>query len=519
MADGKKLGKGKFGGTKGGNRLGLLAAPEPARGRRSCTVSTTTPSTLPHWKHKKMAEKGKSVAFGEDRPVKEVPPPEWVPLLKSAFWVNGKPDCLKLREQLYKEGRIQIEAAKDIITMCRDLLKKEPNLLNLEAELNVVGDIHGQFYDMLNILNLVGCPTVSEENKYLFLGDYVDRGMFSVEVCLYLFALKINYPDRIWMLRGNHESRLLTSHFNFEIECCKKYNKEVYELFMDCFDYLPLAATVVNDLGKILCMHGGLSPSIKLLEEIDQIDRVMEPPAEGPMCDLLWSDPMDEATAEYLEDDALEAWYAIEYTDNPTRGCGWVFGGQAVDDFLMENDLLTIVRGHEVQTMGYYFHYFMREDTEHPMLITIFSAPNYCDMYGNDAAVLRVTKDAYEVIQAEQVDHPYYLPDLCDAFNYTLPFVFEELNDLCYQVLRLATEGPEPGSEVSEKLQHLGHMIKITHQLRESTEEKVLGEAKEIEAFEQIKDRKERWSKAKNKDEANERNPTAPRKRGRGRTM
>jgi serine/threonine-protein phosphatase 2B catalytic subunit len=71
----------------------------------------------------------------------------------------------------------------------------------------------------------------------------------------------------------------------------------------------------------------------------------MEPPAEGPMCDLIWSDPMDEATAEYLEDDALEAWYAIEYTDNPTRGCGWVFGGQAVDDFLMDNNLLTIVRG------------------------------------------------------------------------------------------------------------------------------------------------------------------------------
>ena len=127
---------------------------------------------------------------------------------------------------------------------------------------------------------------------------------------------------------------------------CKKYNHEVYEALMDCFDFLPLAATVENDQGTILCMHGGLSPSIKSIEEIDQINRVMEPPAEGPMCDLLWSDPMDEATAEYLEDDALEAWYAIEYTDNPQRGCGWVFGGQAVDDFLMDNDLLMIVRGY-----------------------------------------------------------------------------------------------------------------------------------------------------------------------------
>ena len=162
-------------------------------------------------------------------------------------------------------------------------------------------------------------------------------------------------------------------------------------------------------------------------------------------------------------------------------------------------------------------------------------------MYGNDAAVLRITQDAYEVIQAEQVEHPFFLPDFCDAINYTLPFVFEEcnafrifllacflmttllVNDLCFQVLRLLNEGGSQssgGGVVSEKLQHLGQMIKITHQLREQNEEEVLKEAKEIESFEKIEDSKERWSKAKSKDSGNERNPNAKSQgRSRSRSM
>jgi hypothetical protein len=163
-------------------------------------------------------------------------------------------------------------------------------------------------------------------------------------------------------------------------------------------------------------------------------------------------------------------------------------------------------------------------------------------MYGNDAAVLRITQDAYEVIQAEQVEHPFYLPDFCDAINYTLPFVFEEceefhescfflrfsncysaVNDLCFHVLRLLNEAGSSsggGGVVSEKLQHLGQMIKITHQLREQNEVNVLKEAKEIESFEKIEDSKERWSKAKSKDSGNERNPKAQSQgRSRSRSM
>jgi serine/threonine-protein phosphatase 2B catalytic subunit len=144
-----------------------------------------------------MDAKGKSVAFGEDRPIKHVKAPEWVTLIKQTLFKNGKPDPLILREQLYNEGRVAIDAVKEIFLMTKALLAKEPNLLRLKPTLNglisfpfcfvkeyyankfasVVGDIHGQFYDMLNILNLIGDPCVSAENRYLFLGDYVDRGI------------------------------------------------------------------------------------------------------------------------------------------------------------------------------------------------------------------------------------------------------------------------------------------------------------------------------------------------------
>ncbi len=207
------------------------------------------------------------------------------------------------------------------------------------------------------------------KTKYVFLGDYVDRGCFSTEVAFYLFSLKVCYPDNIFLLRGNHECRHLTAYFNFKIECKFKYDLEVYKKFMTTFDCLPLAA-LLN--GKFLCLHGGISPDIKKLADIAKIDRFREPPTSGPMCDLLWSDPCEEIP-ENMD---------VKFTPNSTRGCSYFFGYAGVCKFLDDNKLLSVIRAHEAEDEGYRM-YRKKETTEFPTVITLFSAPNYLDVYNN----------------------------------------------------------------------------------------------------------------------------------------
>lgn len=147
------------------------------------------------------------------------------------------PDWKALRDHMTKEGRISKEHCHQILNDSLSMLKKEPNLLKLKDPVTVVGDIHGQFYDFVKLLDVGGDP---ENTKYLFLGDYVDRGSFSVEVVLLVYAIKLNYPKTVFLLRGNHECRQMTAFFNFRIEVLTKYDEETYNLFMDTFDVLPI---------------------------------------------------------------------------------------------------------------------------------------------------------------------------------------------------------------------------------------------------------------------------------------
>ncbi|KAK8544340.1 hypothetical protein V6N13_056122 [Hibiscus sabdariffa] len=259
--------------------------------------------------------------------------------------------CKPLSEQ---EVRVLCDKAKEI-------LMAESNVQPVKSPVTICGDIHGQFHDLAELFRIGGkCP----DTNYLFMGDYVDRGYYSVETVTLLVALKVRYPQRITILRGNHESRQITQVYGFYDECLRKYGSaNVWKIFTDLFDYFPLTALVESE---IFCLHGGLSPSIETLDNIRNFDRVQEVPHEGPMCDLLWSDPDDRC-----------GWGISP------RGAGYTFGQDISEQFNHTNNLKLIARAHQLVMEGYNWGHEQK-------VVTIFSAPNYCYRCGNMASILEV---------------------------------------------------------------------------------------------------------------------------------
>ena len=258
-----------------------------------------------------------------------------------------------------KQVDLKDEEIRFLIDKSQAIIREQKMLVELEAPLHVCGDIHGQYYDLLRIFEHCGYPG---EYNYLFLGDYVDRGKQSLETICLLLCYKIKYPDKVTLLRGNHESSVTNRIYGFYNECKRRYNVKLWKSFTELFNFLPVAA-LIDD--KILCMHGGLSPDLKSINNITEIQRPTDIPDTGLLCDLLWSDPDKEAT---------------EYDEND-RGVSVIFGEKVVTDFNKKNDLDLIIRAHQVVDDGYEFF-------ANRQLITIFSAPNYCGEFDNSAGIM-----------------------------------------------------------------------------------------------------------------------------------
>ncbi|KAL8645877.1 MAG: hypothetical protein Q9226_007098 [Calogaya cf. arnoldii] len=253
----------------------------------------------------------------------------------------------------------------EITAICHavsEVFLSQPGLLELSAPVKIVGDIHGQYTDLIRLFEMCGFPPNA---NFLFLGDYVDRGKQSLETILLLFCYKLKFPDNFFMLRGNHECANVTRVYGFYDECKRRCNIKIWKTFVDTFNRLPIASIVA---GKIFCVHGGLSPALAHMDDIRQINRPTDVPDYGLLNDLLWSDPAD------METD----WEANE------RGVSYCFGKNVIMGFLQKHDFDLVCRAHMVVEDGYEFF-------QDRILVTVFSAPNYCGEFDNWGAVMAVS--------------------------------------------------------------------------------------------------------------------------------
>ena len=268
-------------------------------------------------------------------------------------------------ETLRAGKRLEEGQITSLFAQLTDVLYQEGTVHPLPLPVTICGDIHGQLYDLFELFKVSGGVS---SNRYVFLGDYVDRGYYSLETFLYLGALKLKYPDRIYLIRGNHECRQVNQLYGFYDECINYYGHAgLWRICNEVFDLLPIGVLVAN---RIFCIHGGLSPMIKLIDQISLIERQDELPSQGALADLTWSDP-----------DEIEGWALNQ------RGAGLIFGTRPTRDFCRNNKLQLIARAHQLAMSGFQYHFGEEQ------LVTVWSAPNYMYRSGNDASVLKINED------------------------------------------------------------------------------------------------------------------------------
>lgn len=269
------------------------------------------------------------------------------------------------------------ETVINIVSVVEKILLEEPNIINISGKVTVVGDLHGQFFDFLHILELANYSQAADEAQMLFLGDYVDRGYNSVELILYLFLMKMKNPQRVFLLRGNHENRAQTSAYGFATECIAKYDYYVYWRICDSFELLPMAA-MIND--TYFCIHGGPTPGLSL-RKIAESDRTEEFSSLGP---IMWGDPSEE----------------IEWFQESQRGAGFLFGSAALASFLEDTSCKYLVRSHQLVFDGILESFEGR-------CITVWSAPNYCYKCKNLAAIMIIDGSTHTYVFFDAVPLQY----------------------------------------------------------------------------------------------------------------
>lgn len=258
---------------------------------------------------------------------------------------------------------VQEQDVFSILMKLQELLFLENNVIELQSPIIICGDIHGQLFDLCEMFEK-SAPDGVDSQKFLFMGDYVDRGYFSMETFALLASYKIKYPSNIYLLRGNHECRKVNQSYGFYEQTLTNYGHSgIWQLSNDTFDLLPMAALID---GKIFSIHGGLSPTITYIEQINLLDRQDELPREGFFCDLCWSDPEDD----------YSGW------EKSQRGAGYIFGEDQVNEFCHNNGISLITRSHQLVFGGYEYLFNKK-------LVTIWSAPNYMQRSRNKATVLR----------------------------------------------------------------------------------------------------------------------------------
>ncbi|XP_074596477.1 uncharacterized protein LOC141851628 [Brevipalpus obovatus] len=293
-----------------------------------------------------------------------------------------------------------------ILKLCADvetLFKRESRCIKIVSPAYVLGDTHGNFRDLMIYERILWrtAPWTSPAN-YLFLGDFVDRGEFGLEVILYLFACKVIAPEKFWLIRGNHELRSIQAVFTFQRECLDKFGKNlganVWDAINRAFDVMPICA-IIDD--SIFCAHGGIPTTLTKIEDLQNIPSPLpEPETQSPAAwEILWNDPVSgNEFDEYAEMLRLQsgsnAFNNLQgFLPNTKRGTAYYFNEEAVNKFLQQNGLSHIIRAHEVIPPGYRFHMGGK-------VITIFSSSHYCGGM-NESACIFVESEKLRVLRLD----------------------------------------------------------------------------------------------------------------------